>query len=43
MGHAKRGSVDEATSLELHTNYCSEGTVRALDDGGTLSPVCAGD
>ena len=40
----RSGSGDlsaEAPSLGLH--YCSEGTVRALDDGGTLSPVSAGD
>ena len=32
----------EATFM-LGLHYCSEGTVRALDDEGTLSPVGAGD
>ena len=29
--------------LHMGLHYCSEGTVRALDDRGTLSPVGAGD
>ena len=34
------GNIRTNRSLELHC--CSEGTVRALGDGGTLSPVGGG-
>ena len=39
--YAEECLTPEATSPGLH--YCSEGTVRALEDGGTLSPAGAGD